>query len=705
MAKKNALIAAQPTIGVKSKTQIAANATFASVAGDPSQTCLVSLKFRDSNGNGTLDVYEDWTQTVDVRTADLLAKMSSDQKLALMVHAVTDPPTASVQTISTANQTLISSGIRFGTTAAPSLTVAKRATWAVNLQTAAEATALGVPFVLSSEPIHSQGNGRTHATGLSQWPQELGLGATSTSTVKSYGAAVAAEYRAIGITMALSPSADLDTDPRWFNGQFTFGEDSATVSAMAGAYVAGLQGTSITKTSVAAVVGHFPGSGATTGGWDSRLVKGKFLTYPGSNADAHFSAFAGALTAGAAGVMPSYGIPQTGSWTAAGGTVSGTSIEQVGASFNRAVLTDVLRTHDAFGGLVVAPLGVTLNAGTAPLGAPWGVESMTQAQRIGKAVNAGVDQFVGLQDTSALTTAKTAALFTDAQVSASAGRALKLIFQLGLFENPYVDPTAAGQAATANYSASLTAMDASMVLVTNATKPNGWLEGMGDGTQMGDKGNAGNGSQRVLPAPPGEPYVSAGCKFFVGAGNLSLDYVSTVAAGYGELTNYEDKIAGANTPTDSDKMAASDYIFIRISAPFTADTDSGPLNYSLASLQYKSSDNNAVNAAYLQPIIDARNAIMSHPGSQAQIVVGVDNGRPSVLSEIQAYNVSGIYEEWAVSDKVFLDVLFGIVTGTGKLPVGNPASDAAAASQNPDVAGDGTATGLARGAGYQTTSF
>ena len=62
------------------------------------------------------------------------------------------------------------------------------------------------------------------------------------------------------------------------------------------------------------------------------------------------------------------------------------------------------------------------------------------------------------------------------------------------------------------------------------------LNGNGDGTQTGDKGNAGNGTMKVLPAPPGEPYVAAGCSYFI-MGNFDLDYVRSVSAGYGLLTN------------------------------------------------------------------------------------------------------------------------------------------------------------------------
>jgi hypothetical protein len=362
--------------------------------------------------------------------------------------------------------------------------------------------------------------------------------------------------------------------------------------------------------------------------------------------------------------------------------------------------------------LVLAPWGVLEDEGTTPVGAPWGVESSTKAQRIGKAVNAGVDQFGGLNDVTDLAAAKGAALISDAQVDAAAKRALKLAFQLGLFENPYVDPAQAPAIANSDafYRAGLDALDRSMVLLVNVAKPPGWLNGTGDGSQSGDKGNAGNGTGRVLPAPPGQAYISAGCRYYIGAGNIDLDYVRSVSTGYGELTNDETVINGVPVTTEADKMAASDYIFIRINAPCTPDPDS-PLGYCKTSLEYTSTENAAANAALLQPIIDARAAIDAHAGSQAQIIIGIDGGRPAVVSEILSHGVSGLYLEWGLGlvgtlgDKVFLDVAFGIVNGRGTLPAGLPLSDTAAVSQKEDVAGDGQHATFVKGFGFQTNAF
>jgi beta-glucosidase len=349
------------------------------------------------------------------------------------------------------------------------------------------------------------------------------------------------------------------------------------------------------------------------------------------------------------------------------------------------------------------------NAGVSPLGAPWGMETSTKAQRIAKAVSAGVDNFIGLADTAALSAAKTVGL-TDAQVDASATRALKLMFGLGLFDNPYVDAAQArfvcNDPDTA--SAALDAMDRSMVLVLNAHKPAGWLlngdQPGEDGTQTGDKNNSGNGTNLVLPAAPGIAYGPTASAYYI-AGNFDLGWVGNNSAGYGLMTNNETIIRTVPTPTRADRIAASDYYFVRINAPATLDPDSGPLNYCKASLEYTSDENKAVNDALLAPIRDARAAITSHPGSITQIIVGVQGGRPSVLKELVDLGVNGVYLDWAVTDKVFLDVAFGIVNGRGKLPMGLPLSDAAMSTQKEDLAGDGQNQDFPRGLGLQTNAF
>lgn len=705
VTRADALRAGQPTIGVQSKTKLTETVTFASEAGDPSVTCEVTLEFRDANGNGTLDPYEDWRLTTAERTTDVLAKMSDADKAGLLLHPYLSETPASGTTVDSTLSGWVSSGVRFGVSTDREAALVPRATWANALQALAEEQALGIPFLLSSEAAHQSGHGRTHARSFTEIPYELGLAAGGDATsVQTAGQLVAEEYAAVGIRMALDVPADLFTDPRWYQGQFTFGEDSTSVASMVDGYAQGFA-----SQKVAAALGHYPGAGAAKEGVDTRLSTNKFLAYPGNAADAHFSAFSTAITSGAQAVVLDYGIPEAGSWSALSGAVSGASIEQKGIAFNEAIVTDGLRTAQGFTGLVLAPPGVLEDASGSTFGAPWGMESATREDRLVEAVSAGVDQFLGLSDVALVTGAVTSGLITTAQLDAAATRALSVLFDLGLFDNPYVDASMAAGVPSMNLTDGRRALFDGMVLLVNEDKPAGFLNGTGDGTQTGDKGNAGNGSGKVLPAPPGIAYVTAGCSFYI-AGDFDETYVRDVAAGYGTLTNGASSVNGTAVTTDAERMALSDYVLIRFTGPDTVDPASGELMIPTSTLSYPTG-----SSSPLAPLAAARAAIDGYSGSgtaQAQIVVGIDAGRLPIMDQIMSYQPSAVFAEWmginpgnADSDKAFLDVAFGIESAVGKLPVGAPASAAAVASQNGDVAGDGQSSTYVRGFGLTTEKF
>jgi hypothetical protein len=360
---------------------------------------------------------------------------------------------------------------------------------------------------------------------------------------------------------------------------------------------------------------------------------------------------------------------------------------------------------------VLAPWGVLEDPGTSPLGAPWGHESDSRSQRAAAAINAGVDQFGGLNDPTPITDARTANLITDAQLGVAAGRALALAFRLGLFENPYVDPSVAQTTVSSNNEdkAAADAYERSLVLLVNATKPAGWLNGNGDGSQSGDPGNAGNGTGKVLPAPPGRVYYAHGAAYYIGSG-FNLDAIRSHSADYGELTNDEttvgcDVCTKCDASTTPKRIACSDYYFIRIPTPVVADPDSGPLSLPQAPLSWA---DNGLSAA-LAEIQSVKDAMAANPGSKTQIIVGLDAGRLPILDEILAFGVSGVYLEWmgpgSFSDEHFFQVAYGFVPGVGKLPTGLPLSDAAVQSSMEDVAGDGQNATCVRGFGLTTPQF
>ncbi|MGZ4463714.1 MAG: glycoside hydrolase family 3 N-terminal domain-containing protein, partial [Gaiellaceae bacterium] len=201
------------------------------------------IRFRDLNKNGRLDPYEDPRAPIEERVEDLLSQMTLEEKAGLMFHPSTqmsmdgtlregDPAWALVE------QLLINHVIVYQIPLPREM-----AQWVNELQRLAERTRLGIPVTLSSDPRHgftdNPGAGST-AGALSQWPEPIGLGATrDASLVREFGDIARREYRALGISVALHPMADVCSEPRWARSYGTFGEDAALVSEMVEAYVRG----------------------------------------------------------------------------------------------------------------------------------------------------------------------------------------------------------------------------------------------------------------------------------------------------------------------------------------------------------------------------------------------------------------------------------------------------------------------------------
>jgi beta-glucosidase len=419
------------------------------------------LAFKDLNGNGKLDVYEDWRQSPERRARDLLRRLRLPELAGLLVHAnipstdVAGPNTTGEYDFAGMAKLIVSGHVssfvsRFN---AQPRTIAAAHN---RLQAMAEDTRLGIPLTISSDPRnHIQYAALTsvQAGAFSKWPEPTGFAAIGDpSLVRRFADIVRQEYIAVGIREGLSPQADLATDPRWTRLNGTFGEDAETARQMVEAYVEGIQNGSagLNSGSVAAIVKHWVGYGAQERGLDSHNAYGRFAAFPAHNFDYHIIPFTGAFAASVAGVMPSYSI-------FSGVNVNGKPLEPVGAGFNHQLLTELLRGRYGFKGVIVSDWSITKDCGPscengaakgqtptfADLGMPWGVEKLTREQRFGKAINAGVDQIGGSDETAILLAAVRDRLLTRRRLEQSAYIVLLQKFQLGLFENPYVDTSKA----------------------------------------------------------------------------------------------------------------------------------------------------------------------------------------------------------------------------------------------------------------------
>lgn len=412
-------------------------------------------RFRDLNRNGTLDPYEDWRLSADLRADDLRGRMTLEEKAGMMMHGTAPspfggPPGAGYDQAA-AERIILGSHVtslitRLG---GPPAFLAEQSN---ALQAIAERSRLGIPLTLSTDPRHhfQYTFGATNEAGqFSKWPETLGLAAIGDAAlVRRFGDIARQEYRAVGITMALSPQADLATEPRWPRSSGTFGEDPALVRAMVQAYVEGFQGgaNGLGTGSVATVVKHWVAYGAGVDGWDGHNYYGRFARLDGAFDD-HVRAFEGAFASKVAGVMPTYTILQDVS-------IAGTPLEQVGGGYNRQLLTDLLRGRHHFDGVIVSDWAITRDCGEncrtgvkphtfADIAVPWGVESLSPAERFARGVNAGLDQFGGVDESATLVGAARAGAVTEARIDESVARVLVQKFQLGLFENPFVEAASA----------------------------------------------------------------------------------------------------------------------------------------------------------------------------------------------------------------------------------------------------------------------
>jgi beta-glucosidase len=446
------------------------------IGGEPKQPILGhrsapllnvdGLTFKDLNRNGKLDPYEDWRLPADVRTADLVQRMTLEELAGVMVHG-TLPSAGTLAPLGVGKEydfvkvrqfidedhvntfiTRLNGSAEF---------FAKQNN---EVQAIAESSRLGIPVIISSDPRHhfEQVLGAaTQDKAFSMWPEPLGFAAVNDPELtRRFADVVRQEYQSVGMRESLAPQADLATEPRWARANGTFGEDADIAKRMVEAYVAGVQNgaSGLNSGSVIAVVKHWAGYGAAKDGWDGHNYYGRYADFAGRNFAQHLIPFTGAFAAQVGGVMPTYSILQD-------VAIDGKPLEQVGAGFNRQLLSELLRKRYDFRGVILSDWAITkdclepcrngASAGNKPvpqdIGMPWGVEDLTVAQRFAKAINAGVDQVGGTEQSKAIVEDVRNGSIPEARVREAAARILLQKFQLGLFEQPYVDETKAASIA------------------------------------------------------------------------------------------------------------------------------------------------------------------------------------------------------------------------------------------------------------------
>jgi beta-glucosidase len=427
----------QPTIGARSKDIVAVD----------------GYRFRDANGNGKLDHYEDWRLTAEARLADLLPRMSLQQQAGMMLidtlNAGCAGDVASTKAAEFVQQQkmtrFILRNVARGTPdgcavnagrGGHAVTPRQLAEFHNAVQALAEAEPLGIPVLFKdNQRNHYNSDPRFGISGsagaFTEFPREAGiaaaaLGVGSMAPVRSLTEVMGAEFRAIGLRGLYGYMADLATEPRWSRVSESFTEDADLNVDIMRALVLGLQGGPVNRQSaVALTMKHFPGGGPQEQGLDPHYSFGKQQVYPAGNFGYHLKPFRAAIDAGVSSIMPYYGVPISVEY-------EGVAYDQVGFAFNRQIVNNLLRDKLGFRGNVNSDTGIINDRA-------WGLEGKSVPERAALAINAGIDVLSGFNSGKAITDLVAAGLVSRERVGEAAGRLLLEQFRLGLFDNPYAD--------------------------------------------------------------------------------------------------------------------------------------------------------------------------------------------------------------------------------------------------------------------------
>ncbi|WP_106815138.1 glycoside hydrolase family 3 N-terminal domain-containing protein [Microbacterium timonense] len=588
--------------------------------------------YRDLNGNGVMDPYEDPRLPVEERVEDLLGRLSLAEKAGLMVQSVVsvtvdgdiDGEPIAARDFSARELVEQRHITHLNVHRIPDPRAMAR--WNNEVQRVAEAGPHGIPVTISTDPRHSftdNWGASFSAEHLSAWPEPLGLGAIGDeATVREFADIARREYAALGIRLALHPTLDVATEPRWARQYSTFGQDAAKAGALGVAYVDGFEGgQGLGPESVACMAKHFPGGGPQRDGEDPHFHYGKEQDYPGGMFEYHLEPFRRVIERGVPAIMPSYGIP-------IGLTLDGEPVEEVGFGFNRQIITGLLRERLGFQGVVCTDWGLVTESRIAGKTLPpraWGVEHLSAIERVQKIIEAGCDQLGGEEDPGYIVSLVESGAVDEARIDESVRRLLRVKFELGLFENPYVDEDAAVEIVGREdfRAAGHAAQARSMVVLTNGS----------------------SSSKSALPLRRGARVFSQ------------------------EISAASLKNAGLVPVADP---AGADAIVVQIAAPFDPrDEFALEASFHAGSLEFA-------------PEVSQR---LQKLAEHAPVILVVRLERPAILEPLLPH-CAAVVAEFGASADAALEVLTGRTRAEGRLPFDIPRTAEAVRTSRVDVPGD-----------------
>ena len=278
-----------------------------------------------------------------------------------------------------------------------------------------ENTRLGIPMFLAEEAPHGH-----MAIGATVFPTGIGMAATwSPELVKEVGQVIAKEIRSQGGHISYGPVLDLTRDPRWSRVEETFGEDPVLSGTLGASMVDGLGGGNLSqKYATIATLKHFLAYAVPEGGQN-----GNYASVGIRDLHQNFlPPFRKAIDAGALSVMTSYN-----------------SIDGIPCTSNHYLLTQLLRNEWKFRGFVVSDLYSIEGIHESHFVAP------TKENAAIQSVMAGVDVDLGGDAYTNLCHAVQSGQMDKAVIDTAVCRVLRMKFEMGLFEHPYVDPKIAAK--------------------------------------------------------------------------------------------------------------------------------------------------------------------------------------------------------------------------------------------------------------------
>lgn len=676
-------------------------------------------KFKDANGSGALDPYEDWRLPVRARVDDLLSRMTLEEKAGLMLIDTMGPGCGGTLTpaakglIETQKMTRFilrnvvkATGDACDGSATPGrngfvVTPRQMAEFTNAVQELAESQRLGIPVLFKD-------NARNHyetdprfgisagAGAFTEFPKEAGiaaaaLGSGDMSPVRALTEVMSREWRAIGLRGMYGYMADLATEPRWYRVQETFTEDADLNAQIMKTLVEGLQSGAVSPaTAVALTIKHFPGGGPQELGLDPHYSFGKRQIYPGDRFDYHLKPFKAAIDAGVSSVMPYYGVPT-------GVTYRGVSYTPIGFAFSKQIVTDLLRGTLGFKGYVNSDTGIINDRA-------WGLEQRTVADRAAAAINGGTDILSGFNQNNTITALVQTKLVLAARVDEAARRLLAEQFSLGLFENAYVD---AGEAANvigseAHRAKGLEVQKQSIVLLQNQGQAKGgkllpvkaaatvYTIGMGKadveryGFTVVD-GNSVSGRPRPSAAGSDVAIIRVQVRNANTGGYRSKD--PETGANPAKLNPSTGKTWGAEDPCvlypDVNGSCADDGQLG--TGPPRGLVFGGPLPWEGNHLSFTTMA--ASQSWQISPTLADIQAVMKEVGA-GKTVLAIYFRNPYVLDDESGLKEAGaILASFGVSDTALLEVISGRYKPRGKLPFALAKSLRAVIDNKPDVPG------------------